>query len=73
MAIDMEVAGHYIAIDRSILKRYDFNEQSYRHRLRARMRKPNESYVNLATDIMGLGKKWVSECKDISDTCCQTG
>ena len=67
MAIDTEEAGDYMAIKRAILKRYDVNEESYRRRLRARTRKPDESYVNLATDIMDLGRKWLSECKDLSD------
>ena len=82
MAIDTEEAGDYMAIKRAILKRYDVNEELYRRRLRARTtvgitRKPDESYVNLATDIMDLGRKWLSECKDLSDalvlnSCCQS-
>ena len=66
MAIDTEEASDYIAIKRAILKRYNVNEESYRCRLRARKRKPGESYVNLATDIMNLERKWLSECKALS-------
>ena len=67
MAIDTAEAADYTAIKKAILKRYDVNEESYRRRLRARTRKPDESYANLATDIIDLGRKWLSECKDLTD------
>ena len=44
-----------MAIKKAILKRYDVTEESYRRKLQARKRKLDESYVNLATDIMESG------------------
>ena len=67
MAIDNEDVGDYDGIKKSILQRYNVNEESYRRKFRARVRKTDETYTNLATDIMDLGKKWLAECKTIQD------
>ena len=67
MALDDKDAGDYDAIKRAILKRYGVNEESYRRKFRKRVRKAEESYTNLATDIMDLGKRWLAECKTMQE------
>lgn len=48
-------------------KQYDVNEESYRCRFRSRTHKKDESYTNLATDLMDLVQKWLSDCKSLND------
>ena len=67
MAMDDEDVGDYDTIRKEILKRYGVNEESYRRKFRARKWKADESYANLATDIMDLGKRWLADCKTVQD------
>ena len=43
------------------------SEESYQQKFRARRRKYEESYTNLATDVMDLGKKWLSDCGSVQE------
>ena len=67
MAIDTKDTGDYPIIKKAILQRYDVNEESYRRKFRARARKTEESYTNLATDLMDLGRRWLQDCKTAED------
>ena len=67
MALDNTEAGDYDVIKKAILKRYGVNEESYRRKFRARVRKAEESYTNLATDIIDLGKRWLAECMTMQE------
>ena len=67
MAVDTTDAGDYRAIKKAILQRYDVNEESYRRKFHARRRKTEESYTNLATDLMDLGRRWLQDCKTLAD------
>ena len=67
MAVDAKDAGDYPIIKKAILQRYDVNEESYRRKFRARTRKTEESYTNLATDLMDLGRRWLQDCKTAED------
>lgn len=53
--MDDEDARDYDTIKKAILQRYGVSEESYRQKFGARIRKPGESYTNLATDVMDLG------------------
>ena len=67
MAVDTEDAGDYPVIKKAILQRYDVNEESNRRKFRTRTRKTEESYTNLATDLMDLGRRWLQDCKTLTD------
>ena len=67
MAMDNDNAKDYDTIKKSILQQYGVSEESYRQKFCARRRKNEESYTNLATDIMDLGKKWLSDCGSVQE------
>ena len=66
-AMSSEDATDYELVKTSILGRYNINQETYRQRFRAAKRKEGENYVELATRIMDLLKKWTKECKDTSE------
>lgn len=67
MAMDTGDTGDYEAVKKAILKRYDVSEESYRRKFRSRVKKKEESYSELATNLMDLCRKWLTECTTLSD------
>ena len=52
----------YAEVKKAILQRYDINEETYRQRFRAARRKEGEPYIELATRMTNLFRKWTADC-----------
>jgi len=53
-------------VKKAILRRYDIAEETYRQRFRAARKGEGETYMELATRLQGLAKKWLAECDSIN-------
>ena len=58
-------AGVYSEVKKAILRRYDISEETYRQRFRSAQKKEGEAYVELATRLTDLFKKWMASCSTI--------
>ena len=61
-ALNADMAGNYQEVNKAILHRYDIGDETYRQRFRTARRKDNEAYVELATRLLDLAKKWLTDC-----------
>ena len=61
-ALNADVAGNYQEVKKAILRWYDIGDETYRQRFRTARRKDNEAYVGLATRLLDLAKKWLTDC-----------
>ena len=52
----------YAEVKKAILQIYDINEETYRQRFRAARRKEGELYIELATRMTNLFRKWTADC-----------
>ena len=55
------MAGNYQEVKKAILRWYDIGDETYRQRFRTARRKDNEAYVELATRLLDLAKKWLTD------------
>ena len=53
-------------VKKSILRRYDINEEMYRQRFRTARRKEGEPYIELATWMADLFQKWTADCDTVA-------
>ena len=58
-------AGVCSKVKKAILRRYDISEETYRQRFRAARRKEGEAYIELATRLADLFKKWTIDCDTV--------
>ena len=58
-------AGVYSEVKKAILRRYDISEETYRQRFRAARKKDGEAYIELATRLADLFKKWTVDCSTV--------
>ena len=66
-ALDLTQTTDYDQVKSAILKRYNVTEETYRTRLRAATRGKQESYVEMATRVMDLTRKWTRRCAADAD------
>ena len=55
----------YAEVKKSILRRYDINEETYRQRFRTEQRKEGEPYIELATRMADLFHKRTTDCDTV--------
>ena len=55
----------YAEVKKAILQRYDINGETYRQRFRAARRKDGEPYIELATRMGDLFRKWTADCTTV--------
>ena len=65
-AMSTENVGDYSKVNEAILRRYDICEETYHQRFRAAHRKEGEAYIELATHLTDLFKKWTVKCDSVS-------
>ena len=61
-ALSADRASDYQEVKKAILRRYDIGEETYRQRFRTARKKESEAYVELATRLLDLAKKWLTDC-----------
>ena len=64
-AMPTEDAFSYKEVKKTILRRYEINEETYRQRFRATRRRDGEAYVELASRLGDLFRKWTSDCTSV--------
>ena len=57
----------YTEVKKAILRRYDVNEETYLQRFRATRRKEGEAYIEFATRLADLLRKWTSNCASVEE------
>ena len=55
-------AGIYSEVKKAILRCYDISKETYRQCFRAANKKEGEAYIELATRLADLFKKWTVNC-----------
>ena len=66
-AMSPELATNYVEVKAAILRRYDINAETYRRRFRTAKKKEGEAYLELATRLIDLLKKWMSDCTTVEE------
>ena len=61
-AMSSDDALVYTEVKKAILQRYDISEETYRQRFREARRKEGEPYIELATRMSDLFRKWTADC-----------
>ena len=64
-AMSADETLRYTDVKKAILRRYDISEETYRQRFRSAQRKEGEPYIELATRMADLFRKWVTDCNTI--------
>ena len=64
-AMSADEALRYADVKKAILTRYDIREETYRQRFRSAQRKEGEPYIELATRMADLFRKWVADCNTV--------
>lgn len=64
-AMSTDDALVYAEVKKAILRRYDISEETYRQRFRAARRKEGEPYIELATRMADLFRKWTADCDTV--------
>ena len=62
-AMSREDADSYRKVKEAVLRRYNICAETYRHRFRTTRKKEGEAFVELATRLQDLARKWLSECE----------
>ena len=65
VAMSSDDAMVYTKVKKAILGRYDISPETYRQRFRAARKNDSEPYVELATRITDLFRKWTAECDTV--------
>ena len=64
-AMNSDEAMVYSEVKKTILRRYDINEETYRQRFRAARKKEDEPYIELAIRMTDLFRKWIANCDSV--------
>ena len=66
-AMSREDADSYRKVKEAVLRRYNICAETYRHRFRTTRKKEGEAFVELATRLQDLARKWLSECESAEE------
>ena len=64
-AMSADETLRYADVKKAILRRYGISEETYRQCFRSAQRKEGEPYIELATRMADLFRKWVADCNTI--------
>ena len=67
--MDVSQIGDYDQLKKSILKRYDINEGTYRQRFRSSKKGPEKSYSELGIRLQDLFTKWMQQVGKSKEVC----
>ena len=67
VAMSREDADSYRKVKEAVLRRYNICAETYRHRFRTTRKKEGEAFVELATRLQDLARKWLSECESAEE------
>ena len=57
----------YDEVKKALLTRYGISEETYRQRIRMARRKKGEAYMELATRLTDLFRKWTATCTTVEE------
>ena len=64
-AMEQAKTGDYDEVKAAILRRYDINNETYRQRFRAAVKKEGESHRELAIHLQDAAEKWTKDCSTV--------